>query len=141
MCSSDLERVARVRRRSDLYAGTTPLAPPLAAAARAALAIHVGEPERFAAYRGSTRAFRARLGALGVPLKPLEFPVCAFEQGSPSRMRRVHEIALRERVFLPLIRYPGHGPNAFFRIVWNAAHTPEDLERLARALQRGLESA
>jgi 7-keto-8-aminopelargonate synthetase-like enzyme len=132
-------RIAGVRERSAVYAGTTPLPPPLAVAARAALAIHVVEPERHAAYRASVRRFRERLGSLGLPLKPLEFPVVAFEMQGPGRMRRVHEFARGEGVFLPLIRYAGGGPNGFFRIVWNAAHTAEDLDRLESALRRALE--
>ena len=87
----------------------------------------------------SLRAFRERLRAQGVPLKPLEFPVVAFELDPPQRMRRVHEAALREGVFLPLIHYAGAGAHGMFRIVWNAAHTAEDLERLARVLGRALE--
>ncbi len=134
-------RIANVRQRSAVYAGTTPLAPPLAVAARAALAIHVGEPGRHAAHRILVRAFRARLASLGVPMRPLEFPVCAFELEPHERMRRVHEFALREGVFLPLIRYSGGGLHGFFRIVWNAAHTAQDLDRLENVLRLALESA
>ncbi|MEO6708868.1 MAG: aminotransferase class I/II-fold pyridoxal phosphate-dependent enzyme, partial [Planctomycetota bacterium] len=133
--------IARVRRRSAVYAGTTPLPPPLAVAARAALAIHVGEPERHAAYAKSLRRFRERMGQLGLALSALEFPVFAFELEPPERMRRVHEFALREGLFLPLIRYAGGGAHGFFRIVWNAAHTEADLDRLSDVLQRALESA
>ena len=93
------------------------------------------------AERSRVREFRKRLGALGVPLKPLDFPVVAFELDPPTRMRRVHEAALKENVFLPLIHYAGSGPNGFFRIVWNAAHTDNDLERLIEVLGRALESA
>ncbi len=134
-------RIAAVRERSSLYLCTTPLAPPLAAAARSALSILVSDTDRLAAYRGSLREFRNRLGAIGVPLKPLDFPVVAFELDPPERMRRVHEAALNEAVFLPLIHYAGGGRNGFFRIVWNAAHTRADLERLVDVLRRALESA
>ncbi|HTF87162.1 MAG TPA: pyridoxal phosphate-dependent aminotransferase family protein [Planctomycetota bacterium] len=133
--------IARVRRRSAVYAGTTPLPPALAVAARAALAIHVGEPERHAAYAKSVRRFRERMGQLGLSIGSLEFPVFAFELDPPERMRRVHEFALREGLFLPLIRYAGGGAHGFFRIVWNAAHTEADLNRLSDVLRRALESA
>ena len=135
------ERIANVRSRSAVYAGTTPLAPPLTSAARAALAILVGEPARLATYRSLVSAFRSRLALLRVPMKDMEFPVCAFELAPAARMRQVHEACLREGVFLPLIRYAGAGPDGFFRIVWNAAHTPADLERLVVVLGRALESA
>ena len=134
-------RIAAVRERSSLYSATTPLAPPLTAAARSALSILVSDVDRLATYQGSVRKFRNRLGAIGVPLKPLEFPVVAFELDPPERMRRVHEAALNEAVFLPLIHYAGGGRNGFFRIVWNAAHTRGDLELLVEVLRRALESA
>ncbi len=134
-------RIAAVRERSSLYSGTTPLAPPLTAAARGALSILVSDMDRLATYQGSVREFRNRLGAIGVPLKPLDFPVVAFELDPPERMRRVHEAALNEAIFLPLIHYAGGGRNGFFRIVWNAAHTRGDLELLVEVLRRALESA
>ena len=134
------ERVADVRRCSGLYAGTTPLAPPLAAAARAALAILVAEPERVERQRASTRAFRDRLASIGVPLRPLAFPVAAFELESAARMQRVHEFALAEGVYLPFVRYAGAGVNGAFRIVWNAGHTEADLERLTGVLRRALDA-
>ncbi len=135
------ERIAAVRERSALYLGTTPLAPALAAAAREALAILVTEVDRLETYRKAVHEFRIRLRAIGVPLGPLEFPVVAFELDPPQRMRRVHEAALNEGVFLPLIHYAGRGEHGFFRIVWNAAHTQDDLERLVAVLGRALESA
>lgn len=130
-------RIAAVRERSELYAGTTPLPPPLAAAARAALAILVGEPARHAEYLRGVERFRAGLRGIGVPLKPLCFPVCAFEL-EPARMLRVHEFAREQGLFLPLIRYSGGGEHGFFRIVWNAAHEQRDLEELLRVLEAAL---
>jgi 8-amino-7-oxononanoate synthase len=130
----------RVREHSHTYAGTTPLVPPLACAARAALAILVDEPQRHADYMQSLARFRARLGQVGVPLKHLLFPVCAFEL-EPGRMQRLHEFAKARGVFLPLIHYAGGGAHGFFRIVWNAAHTTADLEQLAGVLGEGLQSA
>jgi 8-amino-7-oxononanoate synthase len=135
------ERVGRVRARSGLYTGTTPLPPPLAAAARTALCILAEEPQRLERYRRSTAAFRRRMSDLGVALRPLEFPVVAFELESADRMARVHARALDQGVFVPYIRYAGAGEHGSFRIVWNAAHTEDDLERLAGALARALETA
>lgn len=130
-------RIAEVRERSELYAGTTPLPPPLAAAALAALSILVNEPERHADFQRGVQRFRAGLRDIGVPLQPLEFPVCAFDL-EPARMRRVHEFAREHGVFLPLIRYAGGAEQGFFRIVWNAAHDERDLEQLLGTLAAAL---
>ena len=133
------ERVAHVRASSEIYAGTTPLAPPLAAAARTALGILVADTQRFAAYQNALREFRRQLRALSLPMHALEFPVVAFELDPPERMTRLRDFALDRGVYLPLIHYSGGGPNGFFRIVWNAAHTAQDLERLTDAIRGGLQ--
>lgn len=126
-------RIDRIRRESGLYLGTTPLAPALAAAALAALEIHVLEPERHRNYLESLRRFRAGLRARGFSLSPLEFPVFALRLSDEARTRALHERGLAQGVFLPFVGYPGQS-GRLLRIVWNAAHTNADLERLLDVL-------
>lgn len=126
-------RVERIRRRSGLYLGTTPLSPALAAAALAALEIHVGEPARHREYLESLRRFRAGLRARGFSLPELEFPVFALRLGDEATTRALHQRGLARGVFLPFVDYPGQS-GKLLRIVWNAAHTESDLERLLDVL-------
>jgi 7-keto-8-aminopelargonate synthetase-like enzyme len=128
-------------RSSPAYLGTTPIPPALARAARTALAIHDEDPRRLAAYLERVRGFRARLARLGLCAVEPALPVVAVALPSREGMQGLYDALYAQGLLAPFIRYHGGPPEGFFRIVVNAAHTPEDLDALASAIERHLAPA
>lgn len=132
--------IERVRSTSP-SANTTALPPPLVAAARAALWIVKSEPQRRVRLFENARRLHALVDAFDAhPVsRAALFPVRALAFERAGRAADVH-LALRAAgVCVPLVSYPG-GPAAdYLRFAVNAAHTPADLDTLARVLRDALE--
>ncbi len=115
-------------------------APPPAAAAAAAAALDqvrsLEGAERAGQLWANVAAVRAMLGAAGWPVPEFSSPIVPLVIGDETAA--VSAAAhLRERgIFIPAIRYPtvARG-SARLRLTLSAAHTSEDLGRLAAALE------
>jgi 8-amino-7-oxononanoate synthase len=133
--------IAAVRDNAGVYRGTSPLAPPLACAAREALRVLREEPALVTSLHANTAALRARLAAAGIEGAPTPAPIFAFtltgdrhDRHDQPDMPEIHRALLDRGILAPLIAYPG-GPGAtYFRVSINARHTPHDIERLGAAL-------
>lgn len=130
--------VEQARACSGIYRCSTPIPPAIAMAAREALRIVENEPVRLDRLRANIARLRTRLASIGVPVRtdgPL-IPIFAFVLDMPDRMARVHQSMLDEGILAPYIKYPNGPAETFFRVVVNAEHTPEQIDRLADAFAR-----
>ncbi|MCC6970319.1 MAG: aminotransferase class I/II-fold pyridoxal phosphate-dependent enzyme [Phycisphaerales bacterium] len=127
------ERIASVREHAGIYRGTTPVPPPYAHAARAALRVmqrEDGPAERLAE---NTRLARAGLEALGIKIHSDPVPIMTFTLDPREFQEKAHEGLLRDGILAPHIEYPGGPADRYFRVTVNAAHTSEQIQRLIGA--------
>jgi len=147
--------VARVRE-STAYVGSTALAPALAAGTRAALAIVRGEPERLARLRSHVATLARALADAGVAVPDLGFPILAVppgaddgsddgsDNGSGADPGALRDALAAEGFDVPVVRYPDGvapnrpdgGPSGYLRLALSAAHSSEEVARLAGTLAR-----
>ncbi len=133
--------IRRVRERSNVYVGSTPIPPALAAAGRVALELAYEDDGLVRRMRANSACLRAGFERLGLRTPSADVPVFAFELESAARMQRLHEELKAEHILAPYVHYPG-GPSAGnFRVVVTAAHESEHLDRLVAALTRLMERA
>ncbi len=131
--------IRRIRETAPVYRSSTPIPPPLAAAARAALAIVRNDPSLVERLRRNIAAMRAVLTANDIALPPENIPIFTFTL-EVERMQKVHEGLLNDGILAPLIEYPGGPSPRYFRVVVNASHTLEDIERLGATLSKWLQA-
>jgi len=134
--------IERVRERSNAYLGTTPVPAALCAAGREALRL-LAQGELLAALRRNLECLRAALAGSAVQLSRLPVPVVAIDPRTAGAGRRLHEALLAEGFLVPLVRYPG-GPaggedGGWLRLALCAAHSVDEVERLAAALLRHMQ--
>lgn len=133
--------IERIRERSQAYVGTTPIPPAVAAAVRVALKLAFGEGELLARLRANVEHLRSRLDGLFPLSAHRELPVFAFSLELRERMQALHDALLAEGILAPYVNYPGGPANGNFRIVVTAAHSSEQIDRLATSLRKHLERA
>jgi 8-amino-7-oxononanoate synthase len=121
-------------RAAPCFVGTTPCAPPLAAAAREALRVLADEPERLARLRANIDAARATLRAAGLPARDRQTPIFSFTLRDEQAMTAAHAAWRDAGLEVPLIRYPGGPAPLYFRMSVTSEHLREHLELLARCL-------
>jgi len=140
--------IKRVQDRAWVYRSSTPVPPPLAAAALAALAIlNESGTSRVAALRSRVDQLSKGLAELGLLSAASTtaggalIPIFTFWFEPARAMTTVYESLLEAGVLAPLIAYPGGPTEHYFRIVVNASHTAADVDRLLLELGRALKSA
>jgi glycine C-acetyltransferase len=131
--------VALLRERARPYLFSNALAPPLAAAALAAIDIASGpEGEALRARLAAGAAdFRRRLAAAGFELLPGEHPIIPVMIGEARAAQALAAALLQEGVLVTGFSYPvvPRG-KARIRTQISAAHTPQDLALAAGAFAR-----
>jgi len=134
--------IGRIASASQQFAGSTPLPPPLAAAALAALEVLGSDPGCRTRLWGNVRRVKVALRESGLAQADTPCPVVSVEGITPQASQRLRLALLRHQIYPNLIRYPG-GPSAgYFRFALSSEHTPEQLDALVTCLQqsRGLRS-
>lgn len=120
------------RARSFIY--TTGLAPPLAAAALAALDIVEREPERRRRLADNARTLRGALAAMGYDVAGGVTPIIPVRAGDSGAAVRLSERLLAAGVFVQAIRPPTVPPGtARLRVTVMATHSDGDLATAQRA--------
>lgn len=124
------------RARPFIY--STGIAPPVAAAARTALALVRQEPERRARLRENARWLRQRLQAMGLRLVPAaDTPILAVLIGEAEAALAFSQRLLEAGVLVPAVRPPAVPPGTSrLRVSVMATHTAEDLAMAAEAFAR-----
>jgi 8-amino-7-oxononanoate synthase len=126
----------RILERSPMFTGNTPLPPPLAAGARAALGVLRREgAERRARLGRNVAAVREGLRACGASVEDTPGPVIAIAPPNVAASARLERRLRAAGIFPPLIRYPNGPAASFFRFALSSEHTEEQVARLREVLQ------
>lgn len=123
-----------IQTHAGVYRGTTPVPPPLAAAARAAVRTIQEEPGLVQSLRANIAHMRAVLASAGLRFPEPAVPIFTFMLESEERMLTIHHALFERGILAPLIEYPGGPGSRYFRLAVTAAHTPEQIDRLGREL-------
>lgn len=130
--------VRQVREKAWVYRSSTPVPPPIAEAARTAIAILRSDPTLTRNLRRNCTLIREGLLRMGLPVPEAGVPIFTFALPTVERMRAVYDRMLAAGVLTPLIDYPGGPTPLYFRIVVNAAHSVEQIERLLSTLRESM---
>lgn len=135
--------IRQVREKAWVYRSSTPVPPPIAEAARAAVSLLRTDPTPIANLHRNCSLVRDGLSRMNLPVPEVGVPIFTFALPTVERMRSVYDRMLALGVLTPLIDYPGGPTPLYFRIVVNACHSVEQIERLLSSLREamGLTSA
>ena len=135
------EVIQAVRRRSELFGGSSALPPAYAAAALAALRLLESQPQRVQRLHKNIKALHRIAERFGKPRHGTFLPVwnLAFEEEAQGQA--AYARLLREGIFAPLTRYGSGQDGAYLRIAVNSEHTEDDLARLAAGVAAALENS
>ena len=122
--------------RARPYIFSTALAPPLAAAARRAVALIQGEPERRRHLLGLAERLRAGLREIGLEPGRSCSHIVSIIIGEPDAAMDLSGKLAKKRLLVPAIRPPSvpEGTSRL-RISLTAGHSEEDVKRLIEALK------
>jgi len=128
----------RMRSASTAFVGTTPISPVVAAAACESIRVIDDEPWRLQRLRENASLLERTLAAAGTLDRPegdAPIPIAAIPVASAEREAALDDAWRRASIDVPCMGYPG-GPGArYFRISVTAEHSPDDVERLTRAVR------
>jgi 8-amino-7-oxononanoate synthase len=132
--TSDHPELESLRYTSRPYLFTASPSPPVVASARAALAALQARPELRRRLWDNAHHLYGRLRALGFALGPEPSPIVAVMMASPEEGLAFWRALLEQGIYVNLILPPA-APNAgcLLRCSVGAAHTPEQIERIAGA--------
>jgi glycine C-acetyltransferase len=135
------EIVELLRQRSRPYLFSNSVAPPIVAASLKVLDLLDTDPALRARLRSNTSLFRSRLGDLGLEVLPGDHPIVPVMFGDAPLASAIAERLLADGVYVVAFSYPvvPHGA-ARIRTQVSAAHTPDDLDRAARAFASARDS-
>ncbi|MGA2247932.1 MAG: pyridoxal phosphate-dependent aminotransferase family protein [Verrucomicrobiota bacterium] len=130
---------AALRRKimdgSRLFAGTTPLPPPLAGAAVAALRILRRDPARRDRLWKNVHYLRQALRALGWPVEETPGPIVRLPALGKMAASRLKTQFLAAGIYPPFLKY-GANSLGFFRIVISSGHTRRELDQVTSVLAK-----
>lgn len=124
----------QILERSRIFIGSTPLPPPLAQAALAAVAVLRVDPKRRSRLMENVSYLKEGLRAAGYPINHTPGPVLAVQLKDVRANRRLHAALLRSGIYPPFIQYPGGAPGGYFRFAISSEHQHSQLDRLLGTL-------
>jgi glycine C-acetyltransferase len=128
------EIVALLRQRSRPYLFSNTLAPPLAAAALACLALLAEDPARRDRLVANTRWFRDAMGRAGFAIRPGEHPIVPIMLGDARLAHAMAAALLEEGIYVVGFAYPVVPQGqARIRVQVSAAHTRAHLDQAVAA--------
>jgi 8-amino-7-oxononanoate synthase len=126
-----------LRRSASAYVCTTPTAPAMVAAARAALAHLVQHADDLLPrLRSNAQLLRDLLRSIGIDTGDHPTPIAAFDLGKSNHAAAA--VVSAAGFVAPLTAYPGGPSPEYFRVTVSAAQSPKDIERLIATLARAL---
>lgn len=133
----------RILRGSRMFTGNTPLPPPCAAAAMAALAVlrREGEARRARLQSNLARLRQAVREAAGADLGDGPGPMVVLAPARPAAVTRLKRRLLDAGIYPPFIRYPNGPAERFFRFALSSEHTGEQVALLGEVLAEALRRA
>lgn len=128
------EIVDFLRQRSRPYLFSNSLTPSIVAAAKKAFELVAGTNELRERLRANTQRLRSALEGAGFVLKPGQSPILPVMIGDAALAAKMADMLLERGIYVIGFSYPvvPHG-QARIRVQVSAAHTPEQIERAAKA--------
>jgi len=123
-----------ILRNSSMFAGSTPLPPPLAAAALEALDLVRSQPKMRQRLERNIQQVKSALREQGFPVSAAPTPIIAFHPAAPAEAAALRERLLSRKIYPCFIQYPGGPATGYFRFAISSEHTREQLDRLLSAL-------
>jgi 8-amino-7-oxononanoate synthase len=123
----------KIISRSRVFMGTTPLPPPLAQGALAALKILRREPARRRRLFANAQKLRTTLQTAGWEIADTPGPIIRLPMLSSPEAAALKKNLLAAGICPPFLKY-GAASRGAFRFVISSEHTREQLTRLARVL-------
>ncbi|MBW3625807.1 MAG: aminotransferase class I/II-fold pyridoxal phosphate-dependent enzyme, partial [Armatimonadetes bacterium] len=131
------EIVELLRQRSRPYLFSNTLAPVIAATSLKVLEIMGESSELLERLRSNTRRFRRRMAGDGFDFPESDHPIVPIMLGEASRAVRMASMLLDEGIYVIGFSYPVVPQGkARIRVQLSAAHTPEEVDRVAEAFVR-----
>jgi 7-keto-8-aminopelargonate synthetase-like enzyme len=125
---------AAIIARSGAFTGSTPLPLPLACAALESIAILRSDRRRRKQLNQNAWRFRATLRDAGIPAPETPGPIISLVPRSRLEAARLSRRLLGAGILPPFVTYPGGPEGGHFRFAISSAHSPAQLDRLARVL-------
>jgi 8-amino-7-oxononanoate synthase len=131
--STRLQR--RVQERSRILAGNTPVPPPCATAALAAIKVMRREGgERRARLARHVTPLKAAVRAVGGPIPDAPGPMFSLAPRDASAVRRLRQMLLAAGIYPCHIRYPNGPAPSYFRFALSSEHTAQQVDALRGVL-------
>jgi 7-keto-8-aminopelargonate synthetase-like enzyme len=124
----------RILERSRVFAGTTPLPPPLAGAALTALKILRREDSRRKRLQQNTQHVRARLRAAGWDIPETSGPIVRLPPMEETQAGALRACLLAAGIYPPFLKYGNSSASGYFRFVISSEHTRAQLDQLTGLL-------
>lgn len=124
----------KIVARSRMFAGTTPLPPPLAGAALAALIILKREPSRRKKLFENVAYLRAQLREAGWAIPETSGPIVRLPAMNSSAAENLKKRLLVAGIYPPFVKYGNASATGYFRFVISSGHTQAQLNKLASVL-------
>ncbi len=125
----------QILARSRSYAGATPLPPPLAGAALAAVKILAGDQSRREKINANTNWFRTQLRRHGWEIPGTPGPIVRLPVLKTVEEMRLKKLLLAAGIYPPFLKY-GAATHGTFRFVISSAHTRAQLKKLVAVLKK-----
>jgi 7-keto-8-aminopelargonate synthetase-like enzyme len=125
----------KIMARSRSYAGATPLPPPLAGAAIAAVRILTAEKSRRKNIFLNTAWLRTELKNSGWKISETAGPIVRLPDLDPAEELRLKKRLLAAGIYPPYLKY-GAAVRGSFRFVISSGHTRAQLQNLASTLRK-----
>lgn len=130
----DSDVIEAAMERSSCFAGSTPLALPLAAGALFSVTQLASDPLRRERLMSHTKQVKARLVSSGLLDVATPGPMF-FVDASPRLAGRMKRHLLNQGILPPWIHYPGGPASGYFRFALCSEHTPQSVETLLEVLE------
>lgn len=124
----------KIVTRSRLFAGSTPLPPPLAGAALAALQILKREPKRRERLFRNVSCLRAQLRQFGWEIADTPGPIVRLPFMNSAAANELKKRLLAADIYPPFVKYGKASAAGFFRFVISSEHAEPQLSKLAKVL-------
>lgn len=124
-----------ILERSRLFAGTTPLPPPLAGAALAALKLVQGQPARRQRLRANAVYLRRELQKAGWAVADASGPIVRLPSLPEMQSASLKSRLLQAGIYPPYLKYGAASAAGYFRFVIASEHTRAQLDQVAAVLR------
>jgi 7-keto-8-aminopelargonate synthetase-like enzyme len=125
----------RILARSPMFAGTTPLPPPLAGAALMAIEILQREPSRRTNLFKNVAYLRTQLRAAGWSIPETPGPIVRLPAMKEAQVRELKSRLLAAGIYPPFFQYGNASASGYFRFVSSSEHTRAQLDNLIAPLK------